>query len=262
MTNKLREKDFLLIPISDGYWDTFARGITQHGHNVLSKIPWLEYKESLPQQGQAGTHWSLLLVDCRTAEIKGRYYDSQIDGFERQDQLNQRKSYVAAWQVLKGVRTVLDTMRPNFYVEITDERYEVEFNAPEQEWNNRSGNVELASACGPFVWEMSREIVQYIIDIREDIQHGTLPHDYPIQIYCSTEFNDKKNWDSMQTRRTIRSLIVRELMTRAWLNKTTDWHDPNGWQAWLVARNLPMTWFYNPRALATELNPQFGRVLM
>jgi hypothetical protein len=166
-------------------------------------------------------------------------------------------------------------MRPDHYAPITAEKYEVEFNAPHQQESNRSGWLEHSSACGPFVWEMSREIVQYIVDIRGDIQDGTLPHDYAIEVFCRKEFKAQKNWDPMQTRRTIRSLIVREPRTRAWLNGTTElregkrvwvngsteWLDPNGWQAWLVARNLPLTWFYDPRALATELT-QFGRVLM
>jgi hypothetical protein len=139
MLNKLREKDFLLIPISDGYPDTIKIGIQQSGHNFLQTLLGKEYKGHIPQQGQAGTHWSLLLVDCRNLAIKGRYHDSHINGFGHQDQLNQRKNCLAASQVLKGVRTVLDPMRPNHYAPITAEKYEVEFNAPHQQESNRSG---------------------------------------------------------------------------------------------------------------------------
>jgi hypothetical protein len=85
MLNKLREKHFLFIPISDGYRDTIKIGIQQSGHNFLQTMLGKEYKGPMPQQGQAGTHWSLLLVDCRNPAIKGRYHDSQINGFEYQD---------------------------------------------------------------------------------------------------------------------------------------------------------------------------------
>jgi hypothetical protein len=146
-----------------------------------------------PPNPNIGRHWTLLLVDARNAVLGGRYFDSKVPNRETVHRKNE--NYQAAWQVFRGARNVLDHLRPNTFDMRKDlHPYDTDINVSHQQHSNHSGGDEHSSGCGPFIWEMSREICQYIINIREDI---TLPPTYDIEIFCPTAFSARKNWDSM-----------------------------------------------------------------
>ena len=68
--------------------------------------------------------------------------------------------------------------------------YDVDIFAPHQEHSNRSDSEKHSSACGPFIWEMSREIAQYVIDCREET---SLPDTYYINIFYPVAFRVRKD---------------------------------------------------------------------
>ncbi|KAI4651882.1 hypothetical protein J4E93_002078 [Alternaria ventricosa] len=225
LVEKCRDKDFILVPISNGYKDVYETGVElerQHGAAKTNLIA----EPTLPEQ-TAGNHWSLLLVDCRSSIIKGRYFDSsyyESAGLSRHYGIEESNICKAAMMTLSGVRMMLNHVQPGRFDE--DEFvFDIDTHCPNQAHENVSGNKDGNGACGPFVWEMSKEITQYIADCRED---HDFPDDGQINPCLPGGYQGRRNWDSARTRKAIWNLVLRELRTRKWLNRTPEWMNSVG----------------------------------
>jgi hypothetical protein len=187
----IQDKDFLFLPISDGYLPT--------DETYLEKVP----------DGNAGIHWALLVVDCRGPVLSAMYYNS-LDNFDMNDM--EVLCYRGAYFLLR--QTGLDIAQPpsdesQWYPQLAK-------NTPQQGY--RKDNAVLdAGACGPFVWMMAKELIQYIIDWREELERagdevrlpGTFDLDLPPDYAPEVGFNSK------HTRHCIRALCAREKRIQA-----------------------------------------------
>jgi hypothetical protein len=97
---------------------------------------------------------------------------------------------------------------------------------------NQDHNVATetdAGACGPFVWQMAKELSQYLVRHKE--AHNAWPED----LNLPDSFTEELMWDSQTTRMTIKGLVEREIRTRRYLN--------GGVKSWVDSkRGLGVEW--------------------
>jgi hypothetical protein len=130
--------------------------------------------------------------------------------------------------------------------------------------DTRSGYLDGGSACGPFVFLITKGVVQYIVECYEDQKPEAI-----CDLNLSSKFAGRLQWDSMHTRDVTKRLIGRELHTRQWLNRTAAWLDvrpqpgnPTGWQTWLNRRGLGAGYVWNHMGQPVELAPWFNDPMM
>lgn len=268
LTEKCRDKDFILIPISNGYKDVYERGVELERQYEAAKTSPITEPE--PPAQTTGNHWSLLLVDCHSSIIKGRYFDSsyyESAGPLRHYAVEDSNICKAALMILLGVRMMINHVQPGRFDE-AEFVFDIDTHCPNQGYENVSGKEDGMGACGPFVWEMSKEITQYIADCREDPEFSD--HDQ-IDPHLPDGYQSRRDWDSEKTRRAIWNLVLRELRTRKWLNRNSEWMDSvrgrdltpgdgmAGWDSWLRGKGLDEMAFWDPWVLESELAPRLGR---
>ncbi|KAG9190896.1 hypothetical protein G6011_08984 [Alternaria panax] len=219
LIKKFKSKDFILFPINDGY----ATGLDAARHLQSNEIKCLDVNPN-------GTHWSIMIVDCRTPETPALYLDS----IHRNMNYGKSANMNVAEHILVGLRLLFQRERGN-ECKAQHVIFNVDTNAPSQRSENKSGGVEGGSACGPFVFLIVKELVQYIIECREEGKQVVIG-----DLTLPPGFAAKLEWDSKHTREVIRKMIDRERRTRDWLNMTSAWFDVlpqpgnfTGWQTWL-----------------------------
>ncbi|RMZ66490.1 hypothetical protein GMOD_00001826 [Pyrenophora seminiperda CCB06] len=224
LLDKIIGKTYVLVPISDGYKASLEWGFQQA---TLGALPLSNVRET-------GSHWTLLAVEIHNSQLVGHYFDSMPSR-----DIKQTENCKAARYVLTGLQKALNiTEKPR----MIRARH-----APRQTTaENRAYKIDGSGACGPFIWEMSKQICQYIADCYENFTCD-------VDISVPVGFCDKLQWDSMQTRQTIRSLILRELRIRTHLNGRRQWMDERalglkGWNTWLREHGKPSHYFWDPRA--------------
>lgn len=179
-----------------------------------------------------------MIIDPRLAEIHGHYYDSwHGEGFA--------ENIEVAQGILKGLRRMISySNEPNRYV--PDPMFINDPNAPHQFEHNACGSVDGNGACGPFVWAITKEFAQYIVDASEDsIRRGT---DVVLDFRLPPDFAQKWRWNSVATRKTIRGLIERERRVRRHLVGTDEWFggpDKTDWRNMLRDQEH---WSWDPYA--------------
>jgi hypothetical protein len=90
----------------------------------------------------------------------------------------------------------------------------VDANTPSQKFGNLSQEADGGSACGPFVWLMAEEFVQWAVEIWEDGK------DVPREVFLPMGFAEKLGWDSGRTRQSMQNLVNREIRVRNWLHES------------------------------------------
>ncbi|KAF2125838.1 hypothetical protein P153DRAFT_389291 [Dothidotthia symphoricarpi CBS 119687] len=227
---KVSNKDFVVVPISDGWADWVEIGQEHEKKQVLRSKRGMKDTEIDKLYGKTsglqskGRHWSVMVVDVRGKTFKGRYFDSFCTEVTSHNA-------TAAYTVLKGLRALEAHVQPEGQ-DGRDIELVVDKKTPHQGRDNVSGAADGGAACGPFVWAITKEILQFIVDCRED---GAVVTD----IALPAGFGRRWAWDSRHTRMVIRNLIERERRVRVHLNKagrTYKWFDDGGapgWQTWL-----------------------------
>ncbi|KAF1843023.1 uncharacterized protein K460DRAFT_356806 [Cucurbitaria berberidis CBS 394.84] len=250
ITEKCRDKDFIIIPISDGFSNMRETGIDDEKRRKLEDNMREEgYTEEMiasimqsdvqygDEEDKLGSHWSVLIVDCRGASLKGVYFDSfSPNGY--------KPSIEVAIDALEGLSKSLAHEQAGTYHQ--KPTFTIDQNAPNQGTDNAC-TADKNGACGAFVWAISKEFVQYIIECREDSVRQK--KHIPIVIALPEGFKRRWQWDSSHTRRTIRNLIERECRVRMYLYNTHTWFDYMGIQGCktaLATRGLPEDWFWDP----------------
>ena len=239
LLGKLLAKSFLLIPISDGYQESVEVGDERDKYGA-SILPTVEV---------AGSHWTLLVVDCRRGDtLCCNYFDSL-----NPKRVQQTNNFEVTKHILLALKNVLGTrQRPSLTVA---------HEAPHQTSSqNRSHALDGGSACGPFIWEISRQICQHVADCMDDSTSD-------IDITLLPGFSTRRQWDSMETRITIRNLILRENRTRLWLIGQPQWIDDRktgliGWSTWLKGNGKPSHYFWDPRVPEVPLESELKNEAM
>lgn len=170
--------EFVIIPVSNG---------------------WKRVHAGKRSGGLLGTHWTLMVIDCHHPVLHARHYDS--DGMS--------SNFEAAMVLLCGFsRTYADT-RPDY--KIDQETLEINLHQEARCLNQKRDNQckpDGRGACGPFVWEFTKDIVQYVIEGHEDAHR--LGRHVKIDITLPTSFAQGWCWDSGATRKSLKSLLERE----------------------------------------------------
>ncbi|KAH8722477.1 hypothetical protein GQ44DRAFT_761802 [Phaeosphaeriaceae sp. PMI808] len=191
LIGRCRNAHFVILPISDGYQSDESR---------------YEYK---------GTHWTVLVVDCRSRDfMQGHFMDSFPQTKESQ-------------QIANHVLCGLDMM----FTHIDDAFEEspalvVEEHTPNQILHNKCGS-DASGACGPFVFAFTNDITSHIIQQQKD---GT--GIISISIFIPETFKYVLNWDSNCTRQLLAGLVRRERTVRTYLCGTHEWFDKDGKKGW------------------------------
>jgi hypothetical protein len=245
LLGKLIDKQYLVFPINDGY---AAR---------LDKDRLIQ-AQAFRRAGadSKGTHWSVMVVDCRATVVSARYLDSlhnnTANGMSRNMQVTE--CLLLGLQVLQAKYT--STALSNSPTRIP---LYVDPNTPSQRYNNKSGHREGISACGPFIFLIVKEIVQYIVECHEEGKQDAIG-----DLSLLPDYVKKLDWDSKHTREVLRGMMDRERRTKEWLNGTSAWLDLlpqpgslTGWQTWLKDRQLAQSYFWDPMLRPAELGPRF-----
>ena len=108
--------------------------------------------------------------------------------------------------------------------------------APSQVRDNAAREVDGGSACGPMVWALAKELVQYILDCREDavpVVEGFM--DFRVREGSGSRGEEDpglvfrrmwaKEYDGLKTRETVKKLVVRERRMRLVRWGTVDWFE-------------------------------------
>ncbi|KAF2738802.1 cysteine proteinase [Polyplosphaeria fusca] len=122
----VKDADFVLIPINDGY------AIEDHSAKT------------------AGTHWALLVVDCRKPGVEASYFDSGIRPYSSKMEAVARRCTEGIYHLLKICGRKITTWSPP----ITDP------DTPNQYTYNKC--KDDVGACGPFVLHFASKIIVYI----------------------------------------------------------------------------------------------------
>jgi hypothetical protein len=238
---KFRNKDFIVFPINDGY----AGGLSGDVSGRLFATRLQAFRSEFENvKADAGRHWSCMIVDCRPAgngqlsQLTGFYLDSLFN-FEHSKVLNQ----CVANYILTGVQMMFNNTTFTF----AGTRLLVDRHTPSQVRHNHN-QMDGGSACGPFVWLMAKEFIQYIVECHENNK----PVAYDLRL--PADYAQRLDWNSAHTRKTIQSLIKREIRVRKHLNEAgrSEWFEEprgakNGWKDWLERNNLPQeNWFWDP----------------
>jgi hypothetical protein len=131
-----------------------------------------------------------MVVDCRTSVIKGRYYDSKDNNPAAGLKMNMK----IARELLHGLKLLFQAHVPSF----EEMEYNTEEHTPLQVRNNKSGSLDGGSACGPFVFLIIKEIMQYIVDCYENGKQEAIGG-----LSLLADFAARLQWDSMHTRQFI-----------------------------------------------------------
>jgi hypothetical protein len=244
---KLHNIDYLTFPINDGY---VAR---------LDAERLLQAKAfSRVGANSKGTHWSVMVVDCRGSTLSAVYLDSLRNNIRN----GMSRNMQVARCLLLGLKLVEAKLSDTTTsIDPATMTFTIDPNTPSQRHDNESGIEEHISACGPFVFLIVKEIVQFIVECHEERKKDSigplsLPRGYAARL----------KWDSKHTRQALRGLLDRERRTREWLNGTAAWLDVlpqpgnlTGWQTWLRNRQLDPRYFWDPRLRPVELGSRFSR---
>ncbi|KAF2738801.1 hypothetical protein EJ04DRAFT_549694 [Polyplosphaeria fusca] len=182
----IKNKDFVFVPINEGYQ---AHGTEEAGN--------------LYATGDAGgTHWSLLVVDCRKSELSGWHYNTSRDikGHEKiattcQAGIVHLLGEVKPVPVLRSGTTISDTKTPC------------------QTENNKSRS-DGGGACGPCIWHLAGRLVMLMVDMQEragntrDPVSGALVLDSDFMLECNEEISSERQLDSVLYREQMQRLIV------------------------------------------------------
>jgi hypothetical protein len=221
--NKFTDKDFIVFPINDAYPRTLRQD-----------IPWSPrlYDLFRPQENEGtGSHWSVMLVDCRGPSLKGHYLDSLHNSANATS-----ISQVIGEMILQGLQILLN----NESYRYSDVEFIVDPHAPSQSLHNQSRKTDGGSACGPFVYLMAKEICQFVVECGEE------GREVPRDLSLPAGFAERLRWDSSLTRQSFGNLVDREVRERKRLNDLrVCWFD-DGWKGWLEERGLPVTWTWDP----------------
>ena len=181
-----------------------------------------------------GNHWSLLVIDCTQDVLVGHYFDSWRDGYGDCPEVGN--------SILQGVGKVRSYFSSDDDAS-PDTMFLIAPNTPDQYHDNTCKRDGLG-ACGPFVWAMAKEWIQYIIDCKTAPDSPSQPIDFTLP----ADFADHENWDSAVTRRTILGLIQREKRVRKLLNEgRTAWWDEGGemgWKNWIRELGVGEEWVW------------------
>jgi hypothetical protein len=176
---KCRDKHFIILPICDGYSKIRLQGEADAEHQATidllqkNKASEAEITEIVGQyqnndavKTDTGSHWSVLIVDCHTPHLQGHYFDSwKEQGYSA--------NLPVVREVMMGLWRFFKYDRPGYYAS-QDTKLTIDANVPKQHLHNRRSGEE-GSACGPYVWALVKEVVQYIVECREDEERTGLP---------------------------------------------------------------------------------------
>jgi hypothetical protein len=124
---------------------------------------------------------------------------------------------------------------PSHYL-LKDLKFVIDDNVPKQHLHNQ-GSGEEGSACGPFVWALVREILQYIVECREDEERTRVS--IPVELALPEDINLICGWDSGNMRKDLRDLIDRET-------------GKIGWKSMLEQGGIRDDWFWDPYMLTSK----------
>jgi hypothetical protein len=225
-TKQLQEKigkgQFTIIPINNG-WKAMHGGVKS--------------------AGALGSHWTVLVIDCHRPAIHTRHYDSDNRGVST-------KNTAAALEVLRGFSQTYAQTRPDYKMntETLEINFHREAHCPNQTRDNQC-KADSSGACGPFVWAFTKDIVQYIVECREDAQR--LGSHVEVDITLPAGFAQRWGWDSGATRKSLKNLLRREQRSRIRLIGTHGWwgtKEKPGWKDWLAGRKawISSDYFWDP----------------
>jgi hypothetical protein len=213
MVTAFIDKDWLVIPINDGY----PMGIinTPDSRAIHSTLQNLAYKPNEPP----GTHWTLTVVDVRVtpaAQMKAYYYDSLA---KRPDKRN--RGQVIAYFILWGLHEMFNQKNPSGREVFTKRAVpHVVMNMPNQNKKDHNSCTEDAGACGPFTILMAKEVTQYLL------RYHQAYNVWPPNLRLPETFPQDLQWDSRHTRATIKELVEREIRVSRYLNDgVKDWFE-------------------------------------
>jgi hypothetical protein len=218
---KCRDMDFIILPVSDGFKKMRLKREADANHQATiellretgsseAEIDAIvrQYQKVHAYDQDHGSHWSVLIVDCRGKGLRARYLDSWKDkGYEE----NREVAHEVAAALLK----FFEFDMPGRYAQ-SESKFPIDANMPKQHMHNLCENEE-GSACGSFVWAIVKEYTQYIVECREDEERTWVP--VPIELKLPGDFNIVCGWDSGQSRRDVRNLINREGRVRMYLSE-------------------------------------------
>jgi hypothetical protein len=177
---KAQYKDFIIVPISDG-WEAMLqtgridKNVREMKKDGVSKEQLLEM--GIQEEvgiGQKGNHWSVMVVDCRERIPHTHYFDSDgIDG-------NKKTPHFSLFVVLEGLSQVPENIRPGHY-DFEANHPVIDKNVPNP-WKENACTADKAGACGPFVYGIAKEVTQYIVECREDAARSNTLADINISL--------------------------------------------------------------------------------
>ncbi|KAF2712927.1 hypothetical protein K504DRAFT_125218 [Pleomassaria siparia CBS 279.74] len=172
-------KNFVFIPVNDAY---------------------LQYEQT---GNSAGSHWALVVVDCRDSDVsmKARYYDS-LGRYGNMMEI--------AKMCAQGVFEIIRASSARFASRKgPDNNMNFEFEADGNTPNQNKDNVSTGDrgACGPFMLGLIKELVLSIVDHVED--YGPLSMD-KIDLKLPPGFGNDFGFNSQKARWVLTSLIARE----------------------------------------------------
>jgi hypothetical protein len=131
----------------------------------------------------------------------------------------------------------------------------VDMNIPKQHAHNKCSN-DGGSACGPYLWAMVKDWVQYAVECHEDEARTEVS--VSIELALPEDYKVRCGWDSEKIRCDLRNLIDRERRVRTYLSEpfggTHAWFDDRatgkiGWKSMLARFGMPGTWIWDPHTL-------------
>jgi hypothetical protein len=139
LQDRVGKKQFIVIPINNG---------------------WQRMVEDKVTDGERGSHWTIMVIDCHGPVIHTRHYDSM-------NHYSSTRNLTAAKVVLRGFSRLYAETRPDY--KIDEKTLEASLRREERTPNQKRDNHckdDSCGACGPFVWAFAKEIVQYIVECR------------------------------------------------------------------------------------------------
>ncbi|KAH7070537.1 hypothetical protein BKA63DRAFT_605774 [Paraphoma chrysanthemicola] len=178
----IKDKAFIFMPLSNSYRRNTDDYLYEAGHDQL-----------------AGSHWTLLVLDCRGPVIQAMHFNSKPE----LDMANvEQYCYRGAWFLLRQLGMTIEAPPSG------DDQWKPRQanNVPHQ---GRDNAARDAGGCGPFVWWMAKELIQYIADWTEEagaslVEPATAIFDLPLGYPEKAEFN------SAHVRRCVMALCARE----------------------------------------------------
>jgi hypothetical protein len=135
LLDKLRDKKYLLIPISDAYRHTHKVGAKLAVLNAFAGVQdetYAAWKHLPLPNTSVGRHWTLLFVSVRNSTLQARFFNSQLREGVDLTKVREDDNYKSAWQVLKGVRNVLNHISPSIYTTSTPPELNIDWHITHQ----------------------------------------------------------------------------------------------------------------------------------